>query len=161
MCDHAIESFQNFQRETGLSDIPALKTVIQEMEEHRRVMNLNIELRLAIISLDVNQVKAALENYGTDAARVLEREVYWNNGGVDAFLVYPLKVKYSKELNQEDVEKIKEITKLLWDKASPDVRNSWLEDYMVNREGQSTGGNYIIDSLEKQQEMYGNIAGEG
>ncbi|WP_265033842.1 hypothetical protein [Wolbachia endosymbiont (group A) of Sicus ferrugineus] len=40
VCGHAIESFQNFQRETGLSDIPALKTVIQEMEEHRRVMDL-------------------------------------------------------------------------------------------------------------------------
>ncbi|MDE5062425.1 hypothetical protein [Wolbachia endosymbiont of Drosophila tsacasi] len=161
VCGYAIESFQNFQRETGLSYIPALKTHIQEIEEHRRVENLIITLIFIIISLDVNQVKAALENCGTDAARVLERKVYWNNGRVDAFLVYPLKVKCSKELNQEDVENIKEITKLLWDKASPDVRDFWLESYIINEEGQITGDNYIIDSLEERQRMYANIAGEG
>ncbi len=120
-----------------------LGEVIQEMEEHKRVMGLDSNLQEAIENLDVDQVKAALENCGEDAARVLEREVYWSSGRVDALLVYPLKVKY-KELNQEDVKKIKEITKLLWDKASPDVRNFWLEDYMVNREGQNTGDNYSI-----------------
>ncbi len=26
----------------------------------------------------------------------------------------------------------------------------WLEDYMVNREGQNTGRNYIIDFLEER-----------
>ncbi|WP_265032692.1 hypothetical protein [Wolbachia endosymbiont (group A) of Sicus ferrugineus] len=124
-------------------------------------IGINITLRLAIKSLNVNQVKAALENCGTDAARVLEQEVYWNNGRVDAFLVYPLKVKYSKELNQEDVEKIKEITKLLWDKASPDVRDFWLESCITNEEGQGTGDNYIIDSLEEQQEVHAGMAGEG
>ncbi|MFP3015547.1 MAG: hypothetical protein ACEY3B_04520 [Wolbachia sp.] len=157
VCGYAIESFQNFQRETGLSDIPALKTVIQEIEEHRRVENLIITLRFMIISLDVNQVKAALENCGTDAARVLEREVYWNNGRVDAFLVYPLRVKYSKELNQEDVEKIKEITKLLWNEASSNVRDFWLESVLAN------GDNYIIAVLKSKQEFYvkEGIAGEG
>lgn len=158
MCDHAIESFQNFQRETGLSDITALKTVIQEMEEHRRVMGLNIELRRVIKSLNVNQVKAALENYGEDVKSVLEREVDWNDGDVDPLLVYPLIVDYERNLDKEELKKIKEITKLLWDKASPDVRNSWLEDY---REGQNTGRNYIIDFLEERQKMHADMAGEG
>ncbi|WP_341821384.1 hypothetical protein [Wolbachia endosymbiont (group A) of Myopa testacea] len=102
-------------------------------------MDLNIELRHAIDSLNVNQVKAALENCGEDIKSVLEREVYRKSGAVDALLVFPLMVDYERNLDKEDVEKIKEITKLLWDKASPDVRNSWLEDHMVNREGQNTG----------------------
>ncbi|WP_353288617.1 hypothetical protein [Wolbachia endosymbiont (group A) of Pogonocherus hispidulus] len=161
VCDHAIENFQNFRIQTVLSDIPALETVIQEMEEHKRVMDLNMKLIRVIKSLNVNQVKAALENCGENVQSVLDRRVYWNDGDVDAFLVFPLEVKYSKELNQEDVEKIKDITKLLWNKASHDVRNSFLEYYMVNREGQNTGDDYIIDFLEEQQEMYRNIAGEG
>ncbi|MDX5526640.1 MAG: hypothetical protein O7167_01975 [Wolbachia endosymbiont of Andrena nigroaenea] len=106
MCDNAIESFQNFQRETGLSDITALKTVIQEMEEHRRVMGLNIELRHVIKSLNVNQVKAALENYGEDVKSVLEREVDWNDGDVDPLLVYPLIVDYERNLDKEELKKI-------------------------------------------------------
>ncbi|WP_253303255.1 hypothetical protein [Wolbachia endosymbiont of Phyllotreta cruciferae] len=86
----------------------ALETVIEEVEEHKRVMGLDSNLQEAIKNLDIDQVKAALENYGENAARVLERGVYWNDGSVDALLVYPLLVNYDRELNQEDVEKIKE-----------------------------------------------------
>lgn len=121
MCDHAIESFENSLRETVLSDIPALETVIQEMEEHKRVMDLSSILRDAIKSLNVNQVEAALENCGENVQSVLDRIVYWVDGDVDAFLVYPLEVKYSKELNQEDVEKIKEIFELMFNAASPQL----------------------------------------
>ncbi|WP_353277466.1 hypothetical protein [Wolbachia endosymbiont (group A) of Agelastica alni] len=158
VCCRAIDSFLGLQKD--LNNIPALETVIEEIEEHKRVMDLDIALRRAIRSLDVDQVKATLENCGEDVERVLEREVYWNGGSVDALLVYPLLVDYERNLGKEESKKIKEITKLLWDKASPDVRNSWLEDHMVNGEGQNTGDNYIIDSLERQQEMYDNIAGE-
>ncbi|WMT84619.1 hypothetical protein NMD99_00915 [Wolbachia endosymbiont of Listronotus oregonensis] len=90
VCDHAIESFENSLRETVLSDIPALETVIQEMEEHKRVMDLSSILRDAIKSLNVNQVEAALENCGENVQSVLDRIVYWVDGDVDAFLVYPL-----------------------------------------------------------------------
>ncbi|WP_353275385.1 hypothetical protein [Wolbachia endosymbiont (group A) of Pipizella viduata] len=139
VCDHAIESFQNFQRETVLSDITALETVIQEMKEHKRVKDLNIELMDVISSLNANQVKAALENCGENVQSVLDRRVYWDDGDVDALLVYPLIVDYERKLDKEELKKIKEITKLLWNKASPDVRNFWLGYYIVNREGQNTG----------------------
>ncbi len=135
--------------------------VIQEMEEHKRVMALGYNLREAIMSLNVNQVKVALENCDTDIEKVLMRKVYWNGGGIDALLVFPLKVKYKRNLDKEEFEKVKEITKLLWDKASPDVRNFWLESCITNEEGQVTGDNYIIDSLEERQRMYANMAGEG
>ncbi|WP_353274817.1 hypothetical protein [Wolbachia endosymbiont (group A) of Ennomos erosarius] len=132
---NTINMLRGLQERTNDSNNgPVLGKVIQEMEEHKRVRDFNYELHVAITSFNVDQVEATLENCGEDVERVLEREVYWSSGRVDALLVYPLKVKY-KELNQEDVKKIKEITKLLWDKASPDVRNFWLEDYMVNREG--------------------------
>lgn len=90
----------------------------------------------------------------------LEWYVYWADGSVDALLVYPLIVDYEESLDKEEFEKIKEITKLLWDKASPDVRGFWFESCITNEEGQGTGDTYIIDSLEKQQEKYANIAGE-
>lgn len=68
-----IDDLKRYQRKIdhNNTDIyPVLAQVIQEMEEHKRVKDLNIELMDAIESLDVNQVKAALENCGTDAARV-------------------------------------------------------------------------------------------
>ncbi|BEP31158.1 MAG: hypothetical protein WBIAU1_06360 [Wolbachia endosymbiont of Drosophila biauraria] len=158
VCCRAIESFRGF----GLYNIPALKTVIQEIEEHKRVMDLDMALRRAIRSLNVDQVKTALENCGEDVESVLTRNVYWSDAtDIDCLLIYPLMVDYERNLDKEEFEKIKEITKLLWDKASPDVRNFWLEDHMVNREGQNTEDNYIIGSLEKQQKEYANIAGEG
>lgn len=66
MCCRAIDSFREF----NLYNIPGLETVIQEMEEHKRVMGLDSNLQEAIENLDIDQVKAALENCGTDAARV-------------------------------------------------------------------------------------------
>lgn len=149
------------KRQKKMNTNQSLEQVIQKVKEHEKVMDLDSDLQEAIISLDVDEVKAALENCGTDAARVLMRDVYWKGEDADAFLIFPLKVYYGKDLNKEEFEKVKKITKLLWNKASPDVRNFWLEDHMVNEKDQNTGGNYIIDSLEEQQEMYGSIAGNG
>ncbi|MDX5496231.1 MULTISPECIES: hypothetical protein [unclassified Wolbachia] len=140
----------------------ALARVVQKIEDHKWVMDLDMALRRAIRSLNVDQVKTALENCGEDVESVLTRNVYWSDAtDIDCLLIYPLMVDYERNLGKEEFEKIKEITKLLWDKASPDVRNFWLEDHMVNREGQNTEDNYIIGSLEKQQKEYANIAGEG
>lgn len=150
MCDHAIESFENSLRETVLSDIPALETVIQEMEEHKRVMDLSSILRDAIKSLNVNQVEAALENCGENVQSVLDRIVYWVDGDVDAFLVYPLEVKYSKELNQEDVEKIKEIFELMFNAASPQLLGY-----------EHRGNNYVMSKLVKAQKRFAKIPGVG
>ncbi|MFP3026446.1 MAG: hypothetical protein ACEY3L_09470 [Wolbachia sp.] len=160
---NTINDLKHFQQkiDPNNTEYSALAQVIQEMEEHKRVKDFNSELILAIKSLNVNQVKAALENCGEDVKSVLERKVYWNNGGVDALLVFPLIVDYKRNLDKEEFEKIKEITKLLWDKASPDVRNFWLKGYVVNREGKNTGDNYIIAFLEERQERYANITGEG
>jgi|GEM_PF-6223095 len=137
-----------------------LGEVIQEMEEHKRVEDLNIKLMRVIKNLNVDQVKAALKNCGTDIEKVLMREVYWKNGRTDPLLVFPLKVKRIEVLNQNNVEKRKEITKLLWNEASSNVRDFWLERCIANEEGQNTGDNYIIDSLEGRQGMYANIADE-
>ncbi|WP_353282269.1 hypothetical protein [Wolbachia endosymbiont (group A) of Myopa testacea] len=150
VCDHAIESFENSLRETVLSDIPALETVIQEMEEHKRVMDLSSILRDAIKSLNVNQVEAALENCGENVQSVLDRIVYWVDGDVDAFLVYPLEVKYSKELNQEDVEKIKEIFELMFNAASPQLLGY-----------EHRGNNYVMSKLVKAQKRFAKIPGVG
>ncbi|WP_338406767.1 hypothetical protein [Wolbachia endosymbiont (group A) of Longitarsus flavicornis] len=157
-----IDDLKRFQQKIdhNNTEYSALAQVIQEMKEHERVMGLDSDLQEAIEDLDVNRVKAVLENCGADAARVLERCVYWNDGSVDALLVYPLIVDYEGSLDKEEFEKKKEITKLLWDKASPDVRNFWLEDHMVNSKGQNTGDNYIIWYLEKQQKKHAGIAGE-
>jgi hypothetical protein len=143
------------QGRTNDSNKDILEAVIQEMEECKRVIGLDYKLREAIKNLDVDQVKAALESCGKDVKSVLERKVYWHGtGNVDALLVCPLKVKYSEKLDQEDVEKIKEITKLLWNGASSNVRDFWLKDNMVDERGQSTGDNYIIAAIKGQQEFY-------
>ncbi len=152
-----IDNLKRFQGkiDSNNTDIySALETVIQEMEEHKRVMGLGSNLQEAIISLDVNQVKAALENCGEDAARVLERRVYWNSGNVDVLLVCPLTVKYSKELNQEDVKKIKEIFELMLGYAPP-----WLHRYEVQCEG--SGENYVMNRLVLAQERFATVPGVG
>lgn len=143
------------QERTNDSNKAVLEEVIQEMEEHKRVMGLGSNLRGAMKNLDVDQVKAALKDCGTDIEKVLMQEVCWSDGSRDALLVFPLEVEYEKDLGKEEFEKIKKITKLLWDKASSNVRDFWLKLVLAK------GDNYIIDSLEKQQGMYGNIAGEG
>ncbi|MBA8756897.1 MULTISPECIES: hypothetical protein [Wolbachia] len=146
LCCCTIDNFRRF----GSYNIPALKTVIQEMEEHKRVMGLDSNLQEAIKNLDIDQVKAALENCGEDVERVLEREVYWSSGRVDALLVYPLKVEYSEELNQEDVEKIKESFKLMFDAASPGLLGF-----------EPNGNNYVMDKLTCAQKRFAKIPGVG
>ncbi|MDX5507490.1 MAG: hypothetical protein O7149_02590 [Wolbachia endosymbiont of Hylaeus sinuatus] len=97
---NTINMLRGLQERTNDSNNgPVLGKVIQEMEEHKRVMDLDSNLQEAIENLDIDQVKAALENCGENAARVLERGVYWNGGSVDALLVYPLLVNYDRELN--------------------------------------------------------------
>ncbi|MBS9529101.1 MULTISPECIES: hypothetical protein [Wolbachia] len=127
-----------------------LGEVIQEMEEHKRVMGLDSNLQEAIEDLDVNRVKAVLENCGADAARVLERCVYWDDGSVDALLVYPLLVNYDRELNQEDVEKIKESFKLMFDAASPGLLGF-----------EPNENNYVMDKLTCAQKRFAKIPGVG
>lgn len=128
----------------------ALARVIQEIEKHERVKDLDSNLQEAIENLDIDQVKAALENCGEDVERVLEREVYWSSGRVDALLVYPLKVEYSEELNQEDVEKIKESFKLMFDAASPGLLGF-----------EPNGNNYVMDKLTCAQKRFAKIPGVG
>lgn len=128
----------------------ALARVIQEIEKHERVKDLDSNLQEAIENLGIDQVKAALENCGEDVERVLEREVYWSSGRVDALLVYPLKVEYSEELNQEDVEKIKESFKLMFDAASPGLLGF-----------EPNGNNYVMDKLTCAQKRFAKIPGVG
>ncbi|WP_264338457.1 hypothetical protein [Wolbachia endosymbiont (group A) of Cheilosia soror] len=146
LCCRTIDNFRRF----GSYNIPALKTVIQEMEEHKRVMGLDSNLQEAIENLDIDQVKAALENCGENAARVLERGVYWNGGSVDALLVYPLLVNNDRELNQEDVEKIKESFKLMFDAASPGLLGF-----------EPNGNNYVMSKLVRAQKYFAKIPGVG
>ncbi|WP_353285610.1 hypothetical protein [Wolbachia endosymbiont (group A) of Gastracanthus pulcherrimus] len=128
----------------------ALVQVVQKIEDHKWVMDLDSNLQEAIGNLDIDQVKAALENCGEDVERVLEREVYWSSGRVDALLVYPLKVEYSEELNQEDVEKIKESFKLMFDAASPGLLGF-----------EFNGNNYVMDKLTCAQKRFAKIPGVG
>jgi hypothetical protein len=139
------------QGRTNDSNKDILEEVIQEMEEYKRVMGLDYNLREAIKNLDVDQVKAALESCGKDVKSVLERKVYWHGtGNVDALLVCPLKVKYSEKLDQEDVEKIKEIFKLMFAAASP-----WLLRYTLDK------NNYVMSKLVEAQKRFATIPGVG
>ncbi|WP_341816756.1 hypothetical protein [Wolbachia endosymbiont (group A) of Agelastica alni] len=147
-----IDDLKRFQQKIdhNNTEYSALAQVIQEMEEHKRVMDLDSNLQEAIENLDIDQVKAALENCGENAARVLERGVYWNGGSVDALLVYPLLVNYDRELNQEDVEKIKESFKLMFDAASPGLLGF-----------EPNGNNYVMDKLTCAQKRFAKIPGVG
>ncbi|WP_341814653.1 hypothetical protein [Wolbachia endosymbiont (group A) of Chalcis sispes] len=147
-----IDDLKRFQGKIDYNNTEyfALARVIQEIEKHERVMGLDSNLQEAIEDLDVNRVKAVLENCGADAARVLERCVYWDDGSVDALLVYPLLVKYDRELNQEDVEKIKESFKLMFDAASPGLLGF-----------EPNGNNYVMDKLTCAQKRFAKIPGVG
>lgn len=77
--------------------------------------------------MDVEKVKAILEDYDTNLAMILNRPIH-----SQSLLLYPLQVGLNKRhdgkrLEQEDLSNIKEITKLLWDKASPDIRDFWFK----------------------------------
>lgn len=113
-------------------------------------------LMVAICTQDLKIVQEMFNSNGNDGIQAALRHER-------AQTILYLAITYLETVveDKEKLEKSVKIIKLLWDKTSPDVRNSWLEDCMVNKEGQNTGGNYMLDSLEKRQEMYGNIAGEG
>ncbi|WP_265023909.1 hypothetical protein [Wolbachia endosymbiont (group A) of Epagoge grotiana] len=148
---NTINMLRGLQERTNDSNNgPVLGKVIQKIEDHKWVMDLDSNLQEAIENLDIDQVKAALENCGEDVERVLEREVYWSSGRVDALLVYPLKVEYSEELNQEDVEKIKESFKLMFDAASPGLLGF-----------EPNGNNYVMDKLTCAQKRFAKIPGVG
>ncbi|WP_341823719.1 hypothetical protein [Wolbachia endosymbiont (group A) of Agelastica alni] len=138
------------KRQKKMNTNQSLEQVIQKVKEHEKVMDLDSDLQEAIINLDVDKVKAALENCGEDVESVLERKVYWNSGRVDAFLVCPLKVKYSKELNQDDVKNIKEIFELMFNAASPQLLRFELN-----------GNNYVMDKLTCAQKRFAKIPGVG
>ncbi|WP_065106822.1 MULTISPECIES: hypothetical protein [unclassified Wolbachia] len=148
---NTINMLRGLQERTNDSNNgPVLGKVIQEMEEHKRVMDLGSNLEEAIENLDIDQVKAALENCGENAARVLELGVYWNDGSIDALLVCPLLTNYDRELNQEDVEKIKESFKLMFDAASPGLLGF-----------EPNGNNYVMSKLVRAQKYLAKIPGVG
>ncbi|WP_250294657.1 hypothetical protein [Wolbachia endosymbiont of Oedothorax gibbosus] len=166
VCCRAMDSFQEYgdnyiittlkegQKlyvKKDIADGKSLEDLIKEVEDYKRVMDLDMALRHAIRSLDVDQVKTALENCGTNVERVLMRNVYWNNStNIDCLLIYPLLVNYGRELNQEDVEKIKEIFELMFNAASPQ-----LLEFELN------GNNYVMDKLTCAQKLFAEIPGVG
>lgn len=153
VCDRVIDSFSGYLGEIYPNNAGIcfdLKEVIQEVEEHKRVRDFNSKLKLAITNLDVDQVKKALVDCGENIEKVLMRKVSWSNGSRDVLLAYPLKVKYSKELNQEDVEKIKEIFKLMFAAASPQLLGF-----------EPNENNYVMNKLTGAQKRFAKIPGVG
>ncbi|MFL3877332.1 hypothetical protein [Wolbachia endosymbiont of Trichogramma kaykai] len=78
-------------------------------------------------------------------------------------LLYPLQVGLNKRyigdgkrLKQEDLRNIKEITKLLGDKASPDIRDLWLKHQRVP-ENQDAA---VIKLLKGEQQRHSKIGSE-
>lgn len=105
---------------------------IQKVENLKRISDLHYKLRQAIDYLDVKKVKAVLEDCDTNLAMILNRPIH--SQSKTTLLLYPLQVGLNKRyigdgkrLKQEDLRNIKEITKLLWDKASPDIRDFWFK----------------------------------
>ncbi|WP_264687209.1 hypothetical protein [Wolbachia endosymbiont (group B) of Rhopobota naevana] len=112
---------------------------IQKVENLERTSDLHHKLRQAIDYLDVKKVKAVLEDCDTNLAMILNRPIH--SQSKTTFLLYPLQVGLNKRyigdgkrLKQEDLRNIKEITKLLWDKASPDIRNFWFKFHQDQQE---------------------------
>ncbi|WP_264375482.1 MULTISPECIES: hypothetical protein [unclassified Wolbachia] len=112
---------------------------IQKVENLERTSDLHHKLRQAIDYLDVKKVKAVLEDCDTNLAMILNRPIHLQSK--TTFLLYPLQVGLNKRyigdgkrLKQEDLRNIKEITKLLWDKASPDIRNFWFKFHQDQQE---------------------------
>ncbi|WP_425384516.1 hypothetical protein [Wolbachia endosymbiont (group B) of Eupithecia inturbata] len=112
---------------------------MQKVKNLKRTSDLHHKLRQAIDYLDVKKVKAVLEDCDTNLAMILNRPIH--SQSKTTFLLYPLQVGLNKRyigdgkrLKQEDLRNIKEITKLLWDKASPDIRNFWFKFHQDQQE---------------------------
>lgn len=112
---------------------------IQKVENLKRISDLHYKLRQAIDYLDVKKVKAVLEDCDTNLAMILNRPIH--SQSKTTLLLYPLQVGLNKRyigdgkrLKQEDLRNTKEITKLLWDKASPDIRNFWFKFHQDQQE---------------------------
>lgn len=112
---------------------------IQKVENLKRISDLHYKLRQAIDYLDVKKVKAVLEDCDTNLAMILNRPIH--SQSKTTLLLYPLQVGLNKRyigdgkrLKQEDLRNIKEITKLLWDKASPDIRDFWFKFHQDQQE---------------------------
>lgn len=117
---------------------------IQKVENLKRISDLHYKLRQAIDYLDVKKVKAVLEDCDTNLAMILNRPIH--SQSKTTLLLYPLQVGLNKRyigdgkrLKQEDLRNIKEITKLLWDKASPDIRNFWFKFHQDQQEESTKG----------------------
>ncbi|WP_343288875.1 hypothetical protein [Wolbachia endosymbiont of Encarsia formosa] len=112
---------------------------MQKVENLGRIGTLHCKLCEAIDYLDVKKVKAVLEDYDTNLAMILNRPIH--SQSKTTLLLYPLQVGLNKRyigdgkgLKQEDLRNIKEITKLLWDKASPDIRDFWFKFHQDQQE---------------------------
>lgn len=112
---------------------------MQKVKNLKRTSDLHHKLRQAIDYLDVKKVKAVLEDCDTNLAMILNRPIH--SQSKTTLLLYPLQVGLNKRyigdgkrLKQEDLRNIKEITKLLWDKASPDIRNFWFKFHQDQQE---------------------------
>lgn len=112
---------------------------MQKVENLKRISSLHYKLRQAIDYLNVEEVKAVLEDCDTNLAMILNRPIH--SQSKTTLLLYPLQVGLNKQyigdgrrLKQEDLRNIKEITKLLWDKASPDIRDFWFKFHQDQQE---------------------------
>lgn len=112
---------------------------MQKVKNLKRTSDLHHKLRQAIDYLDVKKVKAVLEDCDTNLAMILNRPIH--SQSKTTLLLYPLQVGLNKRyigdgkrLKQEDLRNIKEITKLLWDKASPDIHDFWFKFHKDQQE---------------------------
>lgn len=122
------------QEEEGSDD-----SHMQKVKNLKRTSDLHHKLRQAIDYLDVKKVKAVLEDCDTNLAMILNRPIH--SQSKTTLLLYPLQVGLNKRyicdgkrLKQEDLRNIKEITKLLWDKASSDIRDFWFKFHQDQQE---------------------------
>ncbi|MFP3024297.1 MAG: hypothetical protein ACEY3K_16000 [Wolbachia sp.] len=122
------------QEEKGSDD-----SHMQKVKNLKRTSDLHHKLCQAIDYLDVKKVKAVLEDCDTNLAMILNRPIH--SQSKTTLLLYPLQVGLNKRyigdgrrLKQEDLRNIKEITKLLWDKASPDIRDFWFKFHQDQQE---------------------------
>ncbi|WP_353281023.1 hypothetical protein [Wolbachia endosymbiont (group B) of Cyclophora punctaria] len=112
---------------------------MQKVKNLKRISDLHHKLRQTIDYLDVKKVKAVLEDCDTNLAMILNRPIH--SQSKTTLLLYPLQVGLNKRyigdgkrLKQEDLRNIKEITKLLWDKASPEIRDFWFKFHQDQQE---------------------------
>lgn len=127
-------TYEESHRENDIRDID-----MQKVENFQRIGTLHYKLCEAINSLEIEKVKAVLEDCDTNLEMILNRPIH--SLSKTTLLLYPLQVGLNKRyigdgkrLKQEDLRNIKEITKLLWDKASPDIRNFWFKFHQDQQE---------------------------